>query len=350
MTNKCSLSIIVPLYNKEHYIEKCLRSLLTQDIPDEDYEVIVINDGSLDQSREIVLRLKKEFRNLILIDQANEGVSAARNAGILSAKGKFLLFIDADDYVATNSLGQLIEYAEREYLDVMYLSFAVYNNNGIFCGETDYSLLKGKIFDGLKTYLITHGKKERDSDRSVGIIIRKSILQKNKLSYLNDMPYLEDGHFIGKILCLAERCAFSDDPFYIHLINPESASNSDLYITSRARKGFIKAALDFQDFTKITSHTITRQSLVNHLTAKFVLTSVISSINTKKIIEVLQVKRHLKMVGLNKINSNGLVSNKAYLRIYNHSFWLFVCYYLLETRIRTILNTFLGRQNDDINY
>ena len=88
------LSIIIPMYNVERYVNKCLLSLEDQDIPMEDYEIICINDGSPDNSREVVIRLQKEFNNIILIDQENQGVSCARNAGINSACGEFVLFID----------------------------------------------------------------------------------------------------------------------------------------------------------------------------------------------------------------------------------------------------------------
>ena len=75
------LSVIIPIYKVEPYIERCLRSLLNQDLSKEDYEIICVNDGSPDNCREIVKRLQKEFENIILIDQENQGVSIARNKG-----------------------------------------------------------------------------------------------------------------------------------------------------------------------------------------------------------------------------------------------------------------------------
>ena len=76
------LSIIIPMYNVASYVERCIRSLENQDIPKEDYELICINDGSPDNCKEIIVRLQKEFSNIILIDQENQGVSRARNNGV----------------------------------------------------------------------------------------------------------------------------------------------------------------------------------------------------------------------------------------------------------------------------
>src|SRR5690606_24149359 len=99
MLSMLRLSIIIPMYNVEPYIERCLSSLQDQDIPMEEYEIICINDGSPDNSREVVIRFQRQNKNIILIDQSNQGVSKARNNGINVARGKYLLFVDPDDYI-----------------------------------------------------------------------------------------------------------------------------------------------------------------------------------------------------------------------------------------------------------
>ena len=101
------LSFIVPVYNAEAYLEECLCSLLEQDIPSGEYEVICVNDGSTDGSREILSSFAAQFPNLVLIDQANSGVSAARNAGLKAARGAFVWFVDADDFLRPNILSVL---------------------------------------------------------------------------------------------------------------------------------------------------------------------------------------------------------------------------------------------------
>src|SRR5690554_4926594 len=101
------LSVIVPAFNVESWIERCLLSIVHQDISPESYEVIVINDGSPDQSASIAKELAKTFSQIVVIDQENKGLSGARNTGIQNAKGKYVLFIDSDDYIEPNVFSKI---------------------------------------------------------------------------------------------------------------------------------------------------------------------------------------------------------------------------------------------------
>ena len=114
------LSIIVPFYNVEPYIEECIRSLYAQDIPLDDYEVICVDDCSPDGSRAIVERLQKEFPTLKLTcHDKNKKVGGARNTGVKEAKGKNVWFVDSDDYIYPNVLRRLLDIAEQNNLDIL---------------------------------------------------------------------------------------------------------------------------------------------------------------------------------------------------------------------------------------
>ena len=109
------LSFIVPFYNVEPYIEECIRSLYNQDIPQEEYEVICVDDCSPDGSRAIVERLQKEYPTLkLLIHTENKRQGGARNTGMKVAQGIYIWFMDSDDYIKPNCLKDLLERAERE--------------------------------------------------------------------------------------------------------------------------------------------------------------------------------------------------------------------------------------------
>lgn len=95
------LSIIIPVYNVELYIEKCLQSCLSQDIPYDEYEIIVVNDGSPDGSLAIAESIAKTTTNMTIISQKNGGLSAARNTGMSVAKGEYIWFVDSDDWIET---------------------------------------------------------------------------------------------------------------------------------------------------------------------------------------------------------------------------------------------------------
>ncbi|MDY6022735.1 MAG: glycosyltransferase family 2 protein, partial [Sodaliphilus sp.] len=93
------LTVVVPCYNVEDYLCRCLDSLVHQDIPESDYEVIAVDDGSTDSTGEICDRYAKDYPQVKVMHQTNRGLGAARNAGLDLARGKYLLFVDADDFM-----------------------------------------------------------------------------------------------------------------------------------------------------------------------------------------------------------------------------------------------------------
>lgn len=124
------LSFIVPIYNLEEYIEECIMSLLNQDLPHSEYEILCINDGSTDSSLDILERLAKEHTNIIIINQKNQGVSAARNNGIKNAKGEYIWFVDGDDLIARNCLKFLITFMDEKKLPLIRFKYkTIYTNN-----------------------------------------------------------------------------------------------------------------------------------------------------------------------------------------------------------------------------
>ena len=106
--NKLKLSIIIPVYNVEKYIEVCIESLYKQNISEDEFEVILINDGSTDNSLSILQRFEIQHTNITVISQRNQGLSVTRNNGIKAAKGEYILFVDSDDLIIKNSLKTLL--------------------------------------------------------------------------------------------------------------------------------------------------------------------------------------------------------------------------------------------------
>ena len=102
------LSIVVPIYKVEPYLRKCVDSLLNQDLPTEDYEIILVDDGSPDCCGEICDEYASKYGNIRVIHRENGGLSAARNSGIEIAQGKYIQFVDSDDYLEPNVLKTLV--------------------------------------------------------------------------------------------------------------------------------------------------------------------------------------------------------------------------------------------------
>ena len=158
------LSIIVPIYNVEHYLGKCLRSLEDQDIPKTDYEIICVNDGSPDKSREVVIYMQSKFKNIILIDQENRGVSYARNVGIDHSSGKYLMFIDPDDYVQRNSFSPILKAADSKNAQIAITGKTFLDANGNVFIENKFDNYENKLYTGLKSYFITHDLGQIDGE------------------------------------------------------------------------------------------------------------------------------------------------------------------------------------------
>lgn len=125
------LSILIPLYNKEKYVERCLNSLLEQDIAPKDYEIIIVDDGSKDSGPAIVQNYAENQKNIKLIRQQNQGPSAARNRCLEAASGEYLYFLDADDYLASNVLNTLVELCYQHNLEVLEFNTKQTTNDAV---------------------------------------------------------------------------------------------------------------------------------------------------------------------------------------------------------------------------
>ncbi len=108
------ISIIVPVYNTEAFLERCLQSLLRQGLAEDEFEIILVNDGSTDGSLQICEKYSKIHDNIRIISQANGGIGAARNTGMSLARGEYVCFVDSDDDLSENGLSEMITYCDSE--------------------------------------------------------------------------------------------------------------------------------------------------------------------------------------------------------------------------------------------
>lgn len=217
------LSIIIPIYNVEQYLRKCVDSLLAQDISD--YEIILVDDGSTDGSSDIADAIQSMYaslpNNLItsspaikVIHQSNAGLSAARNTGIAAATGDYIMFVDSDDYLQPNVLGALMEQVERDNLDVLRFRYQNVRENGEafapykdMTNYNDYSLTPT---DGL-TFL-----NERMSTQCYAwqfILHREIVVQEQFTQGI----YFEDTDWTPRMLLRAECVASTDLVVYNYL-------------------------------------------------------------------------------------------------------------------------------------
>lgn len=124
------LSIIIPAYNVQKYLEKCVQSCLNQDVELSSYEILIINDGSTDNTQPIAEKLAKKYNNVQVINQDNKGLSSARNIGLSHAQGKYIWFIDSDDYISTNILRKIQLILDQTSVDILWLQWQRVNEQG----------------------------------------------------------------------------------------------------------------------------------------------------------------------------------------------------------------------------
>jgi glycosyltransferase involved in cell wall biosynthesis len=122
MNGKLKLSIIIPYHNGEQWVGKCLDSLLRQDLQADEYEIIVVDDGS-SHSIEILMKYVNDYSHVHYLHQANQKHAAARNYGLTIAQGDYVFFCDCDDFVVENVLGRLCDIAAKEVADILFFNF-----------------------------------------------------------------------------------------------------------------------------------------------------------------------------------------------------------------------------------
>lgn len=269
-------SLIIPIYNVEQYLTACIQSCLDQNI--ENYEIICINDGSTDTSGKILDNFSSNER-ISIFHQENRGLGESRNIGVLHSSGKYVLFIDSDDYIEKNSLFSLIEIIKRFEPDVIN-----------FCGNVIQSGQIKKIIPGynqtLKTPLngIDYLEKVKPF---VGVAWmrawKKEFLIRNKIKNFSTVPG-EDSELAWSII-KAKKVINSDEIIYNYRIRPESITYRDHntnYINNflKNRIYFLETLID-NATNKIVKKVIAEELTLASLNL-FLKTYKSSKVSTKK--------------------------------------------------------------------
>ncbi len=326
------------MYNVEEYIERCIRTLEDQDIQTNDYEIICIDDGSPDDCSAIIKKLQDEFDNILLLIQENQGVSLARNNGIDKATGRFILFIDPDDYIDTYSLGRLLDNAETQKANVAFLGFTFLSESYEKVRNVFYDNLKSQVFTGIEAYSLSRGDGQTDPDRMWAVLIERDFLIQNKLRFLPNVPFLEDGELIARILCLADRCIFDGQSFYQRTTRPGSATNSSLFHSEQAVNGFLLAAGNLKYFQQNQSLSDYQKDFLNQPICKFVILAITSSKRRFRFNKVSYLKKRLKTLGLEKLNLTSVNSEYRLLgMMYNTSTYLLILYYFIMNAFKSLI-------------
>lgn len=218
------VSIIIPVYNKEKYLDKSIKSILNQTY--ENFELIIINDGSTDNSFQICHRFEKKDKRIKVIDIENNGVSNARNIGLKKASGEYIQFIDADDYIATNMLEKMISIVKEYNPDIIINAIQMITEKKeninkikpVFYGMTDINKVMENFAGTQKStgiYGYVHNK-----------FIKKSIIDNNKLMFNKDIWLAEDLDFCLDLYKCISSIYFCEEAYYYYLQEAENSSTT----------------------------------------------------------------------------------------------------------------------------
>ena len=220
------LSFIVPFYNVEPYIEECIRSLYAQDIPWEEYEVICVDDCSLDGSRAIVEHLQKEYPTLrLLTTSENLRQGGARNKALDVAEGKYICFVDSDDYLKSNSLKKLLDLAEKNNLEILDFDFdsgVIGELKGMRKNKESYSM---GVCTGTDYIFDTRSRWASKCSCVCAMLISKNFLDNYSLRFVEKKQY-EDTDFAIKMFAFAERIMHLGDKLYFYRYVENSATHA----------------------------------------------------------------------------------------------------------------------------
>ena len=214
------LSFIIPLYNSAKWLEKCLDSVLNQDIPESEMEIICVNDGSPDNSADMARKIGKKHPCIIVLDQENQGPSGARNNGMRHATGKYLCFVDPDDYVEPYVYNKLVNQMEDEQLDMLRFNYQSVDENyhpvdkPAFEKRFDYSpkLMSGAEFIATRLDIACNIWR---------YIYRREIIIENGIwCFTGD--YYDDTPWLPLVLLKAERMNICDTVVYNYLERADS--------------------------------------------------------------------------------------------------------------------------------
>ena len=256
MDSDIKVSVVVPVYNSEKFLEECLNCLVNQTL--KEIEIILVDDGSTDNSSEIYNNYAKEDDRIIIIKQANQKQGAARNNGVRIAKGKYIGFVDADDFI------------DLDYFEKLYSAASKYDSDMAVCSVVKVSNGKRKHkWKFEKEELLTNdyekfikGSQVRNA-APYNKIYKRAFLEKNGIKFAENVFY-EDGPFTTKAVFFANEIVLVPGINYYYVKNPNSTVNSKQ--TEKHLKDAMDAKREILDFVR--KHKIQVPSNTFHYTKK----------------------------------------------------------------------------------
>lgn len=305
------LTIIIPVYNVEKYIEKCIKSILRQEL--NNYEIILVDDGSTDNSGNICDQYAIKYNNVRVIHQMNKGLSGARNTGIREAKGEYLMFIDSDDFINEKvALNEIIDKLKEDAIQFKWIYY--YENKNKYIYFKDNELYPNIDFEDLLF------KKVQDGTISISAcnkIVRRSIIVDNNI-YFDETLLSEDIDWSLKL--------------YLH-IKSLTVINQNVYVYRQQRAGSITNSTSEKNILSLFkiiqywykyeySNKKIKEIYLNYLAYQYII--LLTIINRKNCNKALKEEIYLlKEILKNNENYKVKISNKIF-KVFGYNIGIFI--------------------------
>lgn len=239
------LSIIIPVYNIELYIDDCIKSCITQNINSQDYEIIIVNDGSTDDSLKVVQKYQQHNSNITIINKTNGGLSSARNAGLNAAQGKYIWFIDGDDVISNNCIKDLLSYIQNQDLDILFINYSRIHETAEI---NDATLSTYDFNNGILSGCDFFKNRQGDFLMAWRYIFKKSIFSDHGLRFYEGIIH-EDVEFTHKAIYYANRIGICDSIIYYYRTNRGGSimTNKKSNLEKNSILKIISSIQDFRD-------------------------------------------------------------------------------------------------------
>lgn len=313
MENQALISVIIPVYNVEEYLRECVDSVLNQTY--ENLEIILVDDGSTDSSGEICDEYVEKDERISVIHQKNAGPSKTRNTGLDNATGKYIYFLDSDDYIESNALELLVSTAESNGADLVFFDARSFTDDG---SEVRQGYIVNGTYENKSGYEILaelHNNKDYHCS-VVLLLISRNLLNSNGIRFLESAYCSEDMLFTYKVFCSSVKTSQCKNTLYHRRCRANSI------VTSKKSKRHFRSCRDVYEEIRIFSEKIGKTG--DYMATEYTVRCAFNALETyKKIPDTEQAlcKDEYKTLKKDILSHSAFGNTALKMRCYGKAFW-----------------------------
>lgn len=318
------ISFIIPAYNADVYLDDCLKSIYKNEVSEKSFEIVIVNDGSKDNTLQKIENWSKAHSNIKCLSQPNLGVSVSRNNAIKAASGTFLTFLDADDWIASNCLSPIM----NELMINAQTDALITNMENIDTKKRSYEwhsqFIEGKYYSNEELC-----KKNFFRGSSCAVFYKKEFLDSNQIRFPEGIALAEDTIFFSQCVTYEGLYRFLDIPFYMIRQSPNSVSRTN---SIKKVYGTRDAAIYCHYVLLKNAKSLLQKSVFNRLKYQLISNTLSYSIDCnmsyKDLKAIFDIDKYLP------INMEGVSKQKNKIRLLNCSNKMFYIFLAIKRKLK----------------